>query len=89
VATRATFLDMKIDTSELKNSLSECVLQKTRAALHPGLAALARRGSLTLGAPNAPELYESLSPLLPPGSATRLLDSEREEPGLGFSVLPT
>jgi antitoxin (DNA-binding transcriptional repressor) of toxin-antitoxin stability system len=50
-----------------------------RAELHPGLAALARRGALTLGAPNDPELYPSLAPLAPAGAAARLLDEERGE----------
>lgn len=46
---------------------------------HPGLAALARRGLLTLGAPNDPALYPSLPCLVPPGTAARLLDEERAE----------
>lgn len=46
---------------------------------YPGLAALARRGSLTLGAPNRAELYPELNPLAPAGTAARLLAEERGE----------
>ena len=46
---------------------------------YPGLLLLAQRGLLTLGGANAPELYPSLPPLLPPGSAAALLDEERGE----------
>jgi antitoxin (DNA-binding transcriptional repressor) of toxin-antitoxin stability system len=42
-----------------------------------GLVALARRGQLTLGAPNNAELYPKLSRLLKPHQATKLLDEER------------
>lgn len=44
---------------------------------HPGLAALARRGSLSLGAPNEAGLYPSLPRLLPRGRVQRMLDEER------------
>ncbi|MBI3455223.1 MAG: type II toxin-antitoxin system prevent-host-death family antitoxin [Candidatus Rokubacteria bacterium] len=45
----------------------------------PGLLALARRGSLTLGGPNHPGLYPRLRRLVPPGTAQQLLDEERNE----------
>ena len=67
------------DRGEVVAELRQPTPPEARPALHPGLAALARRGSLSLGAPNAPELYPSLSPLLPPGSAAELLNAEREE----------
>jgi prevent-host-death family protein len=38
------------------------------------LVALARRGLLTLGAPNTPAAYPRMPRVLPPGSAKRLLD---------------
>jgi len=41
------------------------------------LAELARRGLVTLGAPHDPRLYRRLSPLVPPGTAQRLIDEER------------
>lgn len=50
-----------------------------RSSIHPGIAALARRGILTIGQANSPALYASLSPLMPPGSAAALLSEEREE----------
>jgi prevent-host-death family protein len=42
-----------------------------------GLVALARRGSLTLGARNRASLYPLLPIALPPGTAAGLLDAER------------
>jgi antitoxin (DNA-binding transcriptional repressor) of toxin-antitoxin stability system len=47
--------------------------------LHPGLAALARRGALTLGAAHEPGLYPGMRPLAPAGLAARLLAEERGE----------
>lgn len=47
------------------------------ARAHEGLAALVRRGSLTLGAPNSPAAYPRMRRVLPPGSARRLLDQVR------------
>lgn len=41
------------------------------------LVALARRGQMTLGAPNSSALYPALPRLLPPHRAARLLDEER------------
>lgn len=43
----------------------------------PGLHALARRGLATLGQPNTPRAYGPLRPVLQPGRAAALLDSER------------
>jgi prevent-host-death family protein len=42
-----------------------------------GLAELARRGSLSLGAGNDPRLYPRLPKRLPRGKIRRLLDEER------------
>jgi len=42
-----------------------------------GLMALARKGQLTLGAPNDATLYPKISPLLKPHRAAALLDEER------------
>lgn len=47
------------------------------ARAHEGLAALVRRGSVTLGAPNSPDAYPRMRRVLPPGSARRLLDQVR------------
>jgi len=49
------------------------------AEVGPGLAALASRGSLRLGAPNEPNLYPELAPLLPAGASAQSLDEERGE----------
>ena len=46
---------------------------------YPGLAALARQGSASLGGPNEPGLYISFTPVTPPGTAAALLDAERGE----------
>lgn len=46
---------------------------------HPGLAALAKRGSLSIGAPNDATLYPPLPESLPRGRARLLLDQERGE----------
>jgi prevent-host-death family protein len=46
---------------------------------YPGLADLARRGALTLGGPNAEELYPAFSRVVPVGESRRLLDEERDE----------
>ena len=46
----------------------------------PALVELARRGLLSLGAPNRPELYASLWRVLAEGRLSELLDEERQEP---------
>lgn len=43
------------------------------------LEELARRGLVTLGAPNHPKLYRRLRRVVPAGTASRLLDEERGE----------
>ena len=45
--------------------------------IHPGLAAPAKRGSLSLGAPNETRLYPPLPRRLPRGKVRRLIDEER------------
>jgi prevent-host-death family protein len=45
--------------------------------LPPGLVALARRGLVTLGAPNDPALYPELPSVLKRHTSQQLLDEER------------
>jgi antitoxin (DNA-binding transcriptional repressor) of toxin-antitoxin stability system len=52
-----------------------------RASIHPGLAALARRGVLVLGKANSPDLYALLPPIMAAGSTEELLSEEREDHG--------
>ena|ERR1700676_1472265 len=52
---------------------------EARASVHPGVAALARRGILVLGKSNTPDLYASLPPILATGSTAELLAEERED----------
>lgn len=47
------------------------------ASTYPALARHARAGRARIGAPNRPELYPTMKPLLPPGTGGRLLDEER------------
>ena len=44
-----------------------------------GLAGLAQKGLLTLGAPNEPRLYPVMPSRLPAGRVQRLLEEERAE----------
>lgn len=53
---------------------------EARRALHPGIAALARRGLLTPGTPGTVR-YARLPALMPAGDALRLLAAERGEQG--------
>ena len=46
---------------------------------YPALAEAARQGRVRIGARNRPNLYPSLEPLLPEGSAEELLDWVRGE----------
>lgn len=51
-----------------------------RVALpYPRLVDAVRRGRARLGAPNRPDLYAALGPVMPPGTAASLLDGERGE----------
>jgi prevent-host-death family protein len=50
-----------------------------RTDVPAGLRRLAQEGKLRLGQPNDPSLYPIMAPVLPPGSAQRLLDEERGE----------
>jgi antitoxin (DNA-binding transcriptional repressor) of toxin-antitoxin stability system len=52
---------------------------EARDAVHPGLATLARRGVLSLGKGNCPDLYTPLSAILASGSAAELLAAERQD----------
>ena len=47
------------------------------AVTYPGLVRHARAGKARIGGPNRRDLYPCQEPLLPPGSARRLLDEER------------
>jgi len=68
------------DRGEVVAELRPPTPPRARPSMHPGVAALAQRGILTVGEANSPALYESLSPLMPPGSAVELLSEERKEP---------
>lgn len=46
-------------------------------AAYPGLVRHARGGKARLGAPNRPDLYPLVAPVVPPGTVLRLLDQER------------
>lgn len=48
-------------------------------SLPPAVAALAKRGSLIPGAPNEPDIYPELEPVLSSVTAAELLDQERGE----------
>jgi antitoxin (DNA-binding transcriptional repressor) of toxin-antitoxin stability system len=70
------------DRGEVVAELRLPMAPEERRALHPGhpgIAALARRGVLTPGAPGTPALYPRLAPLLASGSALDLLAAERGE----------
>jgi len=47
---------------------------------NPVIDSLIRRGNVTIGAPNRPDLYPSQRPVEIPGTSARLLDAERAEP---------
>jgi len=49
-----------------------------RATLpYPTLLEAVRQGRARAGLPNTPDVYPTLAAVMPPGSATRLLDEER------------
>jgi len=51
-----------------------------RVALpYPALLEVVRQGRARVGLPNGPDLYPALGPVMPPGTATKLLDEERGE----------
>jgi antitoxin (DNA-binding transcriptional repressor) of toxin-antitoxin stability system len=45
----------------------------------PLLDELMRRGNVTIGAPNDPDLYSAQTPVAKPGLAAELLDAERAD----------
>jgi antitoxin (DNA-binding transcriptional repressor) of toxin-antitoxin stability system len=49
------------------------------AVAYPGLLEVVRQGRARLGLPNRPDLYPALGPVMPTGSAAKLLDEERGE----------
>jgi len=46
---------------------------------YPALLQFVRQGRARVGLPNHPDLYPALAPVMPPGSAAKLLDEERGE----------
>lgn len=66
------------DRGEVIAELHQPTLRRTRPAA-AGLEDLARRGDARIGLPNDPSVYPRLEPVLPPGTAARLLDAERGE----------
>ena len=52
--------------------------QARRDDSNPVIDALIRRGNVTIGAPNRPDLYPRQRPVKT-GTAAKLLDAEREE----------
>jgi antitoxin (DNA-binding transcriptional repressor) of toxin-antitoxin stability system len=67
------------DRGEVVAELRPPTPPEARLAIHPDLAALARRGLLSLGRANGPSLYHRLPPIMPGGGAAELLDTERED----------
>jgi antitoxin (DNA-binding transcriptional repressor) of toxin-antitoxin stability system len=67
------------DRGEVVAELRRPTPPEARAVVHPGLAALARRGILILGTGNSPDLYAPLPPIMASGSAAELLAEERED----------
>ena len=67
------------DRGEVVAELTRPRRHELDPAIPPGLAALARKGLATLGAPNDPQLYPDLPTVVPAGTVERLLDEERGE----------
>jgi antitoxin (DNA-binding transcriptional repressor) of toxin-antitoxin stability system len=67
------------DRGEVVAELRPPTPPEARASIHPGLAALARRGILVLGKANSPDLYAPLPPIMVTGSTAELLAEERED----------
>lgn len=67
------------DRGKVIAELRSAELEAVEPALDPGLAQLAKRGLLSLGAPNQPELYSKFRRVLARGRLSRLLDEERKE----------
>lgn len=65
------------DRGEVVAELSLPGQASVEHAVPSGLVALARRGLMTLGAPNTSALYPALPRLLPRQRAAQLLDEER------------
>ncbi len=69
------------DRGEVVAELRPPMPAEARVPVHPGIAALARRGVLTPGRPGTPALYPRLPLLMRSGSVLELLDAEREDRG--------
>ena len=67
------------DRGEVVAELRRPDQDRTGMKAYPGLVVLAKRGSISVGGDNDQSLYPLLKPILPPGSASRLLDQERGE----------
>jgi len=52
---------------------------EARAEGHPLIESLLRRGNVTIGASNRPDLYPPQEPVATPGASAKLLDAERAE----------
>jgi antitoxin (DNA-binding transcriptional repressor) of toxin-antitoxin stability system len=51
--------------------------EASAASSDPVIQSLVRRGNVTIGAPNQPDIYPTLSAIGPAGTAEKLLDEER------------
>ena len=67
------------DRGEVVAELRPPTPPEARASVHPGLAALARRGTLILGQANNADLYPPLPPIMVSGSTAELLAEERDD----------
>lgn len=59
--------------------LQSVEFESLEPVVDPGLAQLARRGVVSIGGSNQPELYPKMQRLLPRGRLKKLLTEEREE----------
>ena len=67
------------DRGEVVAELGPPGLHRIDSETAPGLVALARKGTATLGRANDPRVYPKLRQLLEPGRTTALLSEERGE----------
>lgn len=80
ISGRLTVLRRDPTPAPLPRGNAEAVAEAPVARTLPeGLASLARRGLVRLGRGNAAASYPELPPVVPPGTARRLIDEEREE----------
>ncbi|MBI4608241.1 MAG: type II toxin-antitoxin system prevent-host-death family antitoxin [Candidatus Rokubacteria bacterium] len=67
------------DRGQVVAELRPPVVAASDLSDHSGLAGLAKKGLLTLGAPNEAGLYPAMPSRLPAGRVQRLLEEERAE----------